>query len=153
MWVLFGGITMEYTKSLRICCLLLLISVFLGGCKSPLVAYRYPGSQPNSVWSTKDGTVVFYIGDEKNDRIYGVIKTADSTVDIGIFMSDLVSLVDFYYAEDMRNWDNNNLPQSFAYGHGKVISKKEYQIEITSADAFFEAGQILTFYKTQEKTD
>ena len=141
---------MEHTKSLRICCLLLLISVFLQGCKSPLVAYRYPGSQPNSVWSTKDGTVVFYIGDEKNDRIYGVIKTADSTVDIGISMSDLVSLVDFYYAEDMRSGDDSNLPKRFAYGQGKVISKKEYQIEITSADAFFDSGQMLTFYRTEK---
>lgn len=132
---------------------LLSICVFLQGCQSPLVVYRHPAPQSNSVWSTDDDTVVFYVGEDEIDPIYGSIETDDGTVEISIAMGTTTSLVDFYYGEDRRNWDHITPLERFAYGYGKIISRKEYQIEITDADAFFESGQVLTFYRVQDGTD
>ena len=138
---------MKHTRITLLVCLMLAVSIFFSGCPSPLVAYRYPGAQPNTVWSTKDGTAIFYIGASEIDPVYGSVQTGKGTIEIGIAMSSLVSIVEFYDAEDMRNWDNDHPPESFAIGQGTVVSRKEYQIEIIRADAFFESGQILTFYR------
>ena len=144
---------MKPTRMLKVLSFFLIMSVLLSGCQSPFWANRFPGDQANSVWSTKDKNVVFHVGTDEMDPIYGHIQVPDGSVEIGISMSSLVTIVEFYYAEDIRNWDNNNPPQNFAYGHGKVINKKEYQIEITSADAFFESGQVLSFYRQEVKSD
>ena len=126
-------------------CLLLIVCISLQGCKSPLVTYRFPGGQFNSVWATKDNSIVFYVGTSLIDPICGIVETEDGSTEIIINMSDTTSIVEFYHKED-----GISLGSDFAYGHGKVISKKEYQIEITSADTYFESGQILTFYRIQE---
>lgn len=136
---------MKKNKILYFLCLLILICFSLQGCKSPFVTYRFPGGQPNSVWSTKDNSIVFYVGNNLIDPIYGEMETADGSVEIEICMSDLDTGVQFHHKKD------GITPESdFAYGHGKVISRKVYQVEITSADAYFETGQILTFYRIQE---
>ena len=140
---------MKKNKTLYFSCLLILICISLQGCKSPFVTYRFPRGQSNSVWSTKDNSIVFYVGNNLIDPIYGKMETEDGSIEIEVSMSDLVSMVDFYRKEDRIN-PSADLPKSFAYGHGKVISRKVYQVEITSADAYFETGQILTFYRIQE---
>lgn len=138
---------MKKSKTLRLLLPLLMICVFLQGCESPLVAFRHPAPQSHSIWSTEDGSVVFCVGATEIDPIYGTIETSDGPVPIAITMSTLTDGVSFYYEEDKQNWDNDNIPESLADGFGKVISRKEYKIEITSADIFFESGQVLTFYR------
>ena len=140
---------MKKNKILYFLCLLILICFSLQGCKSPFVTYRFPRGQSNSVWSTQDSSIVFYVGNNLIDPIYGKMETEDGSIEIEVSMSDLVSMVDFYRKEDRIN-PSADLPKSFAYGHGKVISRKVYQVEFTSADAYFETGQILTFYRIQE---
>lgn len=136
---------MRKYKTFYLLCLLLIVSVSLQGCKSPFVTYRFPGGQSNSVWATKDNSIVFYIGNQLIDPIYGIMETEDGSIEIEVTMSDLVTGVQFHYKED------GITPESdFASGHGKAISRKLYQVEITSADAYFESGQILTFYRIEK---
>ena len=139
---------MKRIRLLKVLSLFLIMSILLTGCQSPFWSNRYPGGQANSVWSTKDGNVVFYIGDDEMDPVYGYIQTTDGIIEIEISMSPMVTFVEAYYAADAR--DNTNPPQSFACGHGNIINKKEFQMKITSADAFFKEGEVLTFYRLTE---
>ena len=98
---------MKPTRILKVLSLFLIMSVLLSGCQSPFWANRFPGDQANSVWSTKDKNVVFHVGTDERDPIYGHIQVPNGSVEIGISMSSLVTIVEFYYAEDTRNRDNN----------------------------------------------
>ena len=138
---------MQYIKKLKPLCCFLIVSVLLQGCQSPLVAYRYPRGQANSVWSTDDGAVAFSVGAEESDPVYGMIKTDDGSVEIETSMGPFTTFVYFYYKEDRINSHNDYEAKAFAEGHGKIISRKEYHVEITYAEAYFEVGQILTFYR------
>ena len=133
---------MRKFKTFYLLSLLLTVCISLQGCKSPFITYRFPGGQSNSVWATKDKSIVFCVGTSLIDPIYGTVETEDGSTEIIIHMSDTTSIVEFYLKED-----GITLGSDFAYGHGKVISKKKYQVEITSADAYFESGQVLTFYR------
>ena len=136
---------MRRFKTFYLLCLLLIVCISFQGCKSPFVAYRFPGGQSNSVWATNDNSIVFYVGTSLIDPIYGIMETEDGSIEIEVCISDLDTGVQFHYKKD------GITPESdFASGHGKSISKKVYQVEITSADAYFESGQILTFYRIQE---
>ena len=134
---------MRKFKTFCLLCLVITVCISLQGCKSPFLTYRYPGGQYNSVWSTEDNSIVFHIGNSLADPIYGTIETEDGPEEIVISMSDYVLTVAFYHKEDGITSGSD-----FAHGYGKVISRKEYQIEIDSADAYFESGQVLTFYRT-----
>lgn len=136
---------MKQTKILRLLSLLLIMSLFLQGCKSPFVTHRHPITQPNSAWVTDDGMVAFYTGANEIDHVYGSIKTTDSAIEIVVDMSTLVSVVEFYYKKDICVANGGDPPNAFAYGHGKILSKSKFRIDIAYAEVFFEEGQTLIF--------
>ena len=139
---------MKHIKTSILLCILLTMILLLTGCKSPFVAYRYPAGQVNSVWETEDGSVMFRIGANEVDLIYGSVETEDGPVEFCVEISPFTDLVGFYYPEVLLEARaNGETPEEFAGGYGRIISRKEYQIEITSADVVFTPGEILTFYR------
>lgn len=138
---------MKHIKTSILLCILLTMILLLTGCVSPLVAYRYPRAQTNTVWETKDGSVMFRVGANETDPVYGSAETEDGPVEFRVSISRQVSGVEFFYAEDTNTGNDGESLKSFAFGQGQVVSKKEYRIEIVSADAVFAPGEILTFYR------
>lgn len=141
---------MKHRKWLIALVAVMLLMVFLPGCVSPFVAYRYPRAQTNTVWETKDGSVMFRVGAHETDPVYGSAETGDGPVEFRVSISRQVSVVEFFYAEDTNTGNDGESLKSFAFGQGQVVSKKEYRIEIVSADAVFAPGEILTFYRVDD---
>lgn len=131
--------------------LLTAVAVFLG-----IMVYNkenrynnHPSQQPRTTWATEDGKVELYFHGHVG---HGTIQTAEGPVEVAVTTSVQASQVDFYYEDEYQKMTGSTEPwgHGFAWGWGEVKNNHKFVIEITSADKYFEAGEILAFYKVEE---
>ena len=128
-------------------CIIVLI-VTLHGCVSPYMKANIPCNQPGTTWSTEDGTVVFYV-EEDRSFVHGYIQTEDGKVEVVITMSHLTSDLHISYKDDFYSAAEDDPVPHFALWKYSKVQKDVFVVEVLHS-VFFQSGDILTFYKIDE---
>lgn len=127
--------------------IIVILSLMMASCHVGRT-YRFenhPTSQPNSAWETKDGRVRFYCGADATDLVSGVVEVEGTIVEVCFSITPQTTDLIIWYPDDA----SDGVIEGFARGIEEVINDREFFITITSAEAIFEEGTVLLFYRTE----
>ena len=111
--------------------------------------YR-PSSQENTMWQSEDGTILLYIDEGNNGRVY--FKESDFLVQY-YYVSDRGYFADVYSWDAVENERLGLYPEEH-YETWDYLKVKENTFTITvEKTTFLTVGDIITFYKILPSTE
>lgn len=109
----------------------------------------HPTEQPGTTWSTKDGTIVFFVPDKDaplGTVPYGTVKTDNGIIDVVFAMSNLAGGVDVYTPEDYTMLQNKEIAFPVEFWTEVSVQTDCFVVRVIST-IYFEEGQEIVFFK------